>query len=218
MRKLLVVLGVIALFMSAAFAQQAATAAQATATIQLPPPSTSGGMTLTEALAHRRSMRTFTSTPLSQAEISQLLWAAQGITDNQGRRTAPSAAAQYYLHVYLATADGLFEYIPAGHKLLKRSGQDLRDKLTTQPWTRFKPDVFIITGEYERASQKFPGNGPRVVNLEAGHAAQNVLLQATALGLAAVPVGGFEPLAAQKTAALPAQNVPIYLLPVGHIK
>ena len=77
--------------------------------------------------------------------------------------------------------------------------------------------VLLIAGEYERAVAKAGADkGPRVVNLEAGHVAENVLLQATALGLGAVPVAGFEPKDAQKAASLPAQHTPIYLMPIGH--
>jgi SagB-type dehydrogenase family enzyme len=220
MRKLLLVCSaIVALSVSAVFAQQTgkpATAANAT-TIQLPQPSKSGGMALTEALARRRSTRTFTAKALTQAEISQLLWAAQGITDDKGHRTAPSASAQYYLHVYLATPDAFYEYIPAGHQLKKLESADLRAKLSTQPSVKAAPFVLLIAGEYERATAKYGADkGPRVTNLEAGHVAENVLLQSTALGLGAVPVGGIEPKDAQQAASLPAQYVPIYLIPVGH--
>lgn len=187
--------------------------------IELPPPNLSGGMSLTQALATRRSVRAFTPTPLSKAELSQILWAAQGTTDKQGRRTAPSASAQYYLHVYAASADGFFEYLPAGHQLQKLSGADLRSKFSAQQSVNQAPTVLVIAGEYERATTKSgPEKGPRVVNLEAGHAAQNVLLQATALGLGAVPVAGIEPKDVQKAASLPAQYSVIYLIPVGHTK
>ena len=219
MRKLLVCTAIAALFVSAAFAQETGKSANGNATIiQLPPPSKSGGMALTDALAHRRSTRTFTARPMTQAEISQLLWAAQGITDDKGHRTAPSASAQYFLHVYLATPDAFFEYIPVGHQLKKLQSGDLRAKLSVQPSVKTAPLVLLIAGEYGRATEKYgTDRGPRVTNLEAGHVAQNVLLQATALGLGAVPVGGFEPKDAQKGASLPAQQTPIYLLPVGHI-
>ena len=219
MRKLLVCTAVAVLFVSAAFAQETGKSANANATtIQLPQPSKSGGMALTDALAHRRSTRTFTAKPMTQAEISQLLWAAQGITDDKGRRTAPSASAQYFLHVYLATPDAFFEYLPVGHQLKKLQSGDLRAKLSVQPSVKTAPCVLLIAGEYGRATEKYGADkGPRVTNLEAGHVAQNVLLQATALGLGAVPVGGFEPKDAQKAASLPAQQTPIYLIPVGHI-
>jgi SagB-type dehydrogenase family enzyme len=220
MRKLLVCTAIAALFVSAAFAQQTGTSAAANATtIQLPQPSKSGGMALTDALAHRRSTRTFTAKPMTQAEISQLLWAAQGITDDKGHRTAPSASGQYYLHVYLASPDGFFEYVPSGHQLKKLGAQDLRAKLSGQPSVKSAPFVLVITGEYGRAAEKYgPDKGPRVVNLEAGHVAENVLLQATALKLGAVPVGGIEPKDVQQAASLPAQYSPIYLVPVGHIE
>jgi SagB-type dehydrogenase family enzyme len=219
MRRLLLVCCAVALFVSAAFTQETGKSAQPSATtIQLPQPSKSGGMALTEALARRRSVRTFTAKPLTQAEISQLLWAAQGITDDKGHRTAPSASAQYYLHIYLASADGFSEYIPSGHQLKKLQALDLRAKLSAQPSVKSAPFVLVIAGEYERGAEKYGAEkGPRVANLEAGHVAQNVLLQATALGLGAVPVAGIEPKDVQKAASLPAQQTPIYLLPVGHI-
>jgi SagB-type dehydrogenase family enzyme len=218
MRKLrLVCFAIVALSVSAAFAQETGKSAQPNATtIQLPQPSKSGGMALTEALAHRRSVRTFTAKPLTQTEISQLLWAAQGITDDKGHRTAPSATAQYYLHVYLASANGFFEYIPNGHQLKQLSAEDLRTKLSVQPSFKSAAIVLLIAGEYERAVAKAGDRGTRLVNLEAGHVAENVLLQVTALGLGAVPVAGFEPKDAQKVASLPAQQTPIYLMPIGH--
>jgi SagB-type dehydrogenase family enzyme len=211
---------IVAVSVSSVFAQETGTSAVAAhpnpTIIQLPQPRLSGGMALTEVLARRRSIRTFTAKPLTQAEISQLLWAAQGITDDKGHRTAPSASAQYYMHVYLASAEGFFEYIPSGHQLKKLQAQDLRAKLSIQPSVKSAPIVLVIAGEFERAVGRVGADrGPRVVYLEAGHVAENVLLQATALGLGAVPVAGFEPKEAQQAAALPAQHVPIYLLPVG---
>jgi nitroreductase len=117
--------------------------------VDLPAPSRTGGMTLTDALATRRSVRSFAESKLTQQELSQLLWAAQGITDDKGHRTAPSARAQYFLHLYVATADGFFEYIPAGHKLLKLSVKDLRAGLSSQPAVAAAPAVFVIAGDYD---------------------------------------------------------------------
>jgi SagB-type dehydrogenase family enzyme len=186
--------------------------------IDLPAPSRIGGMTLTEALAMRRSVRSFAETKLTQQELSQLLWAAQGITDDKGHRTAPSARAQYFLHLYLATADGFYEYLPAGHKLQRLSIKDLRAGLSSQTAVAAAPAVFVFTGDYDRAVQGGRESGLRWVHLEAGHAAQNLLLQATALRLAAVPVGGIQPEQVAQAASLPASRTPIYLVPVGHAK
>jgi SagB-type dehydrogenase family enzyme len=192
-------------------------AGKATDHVKLPPPNRTGGMTLTEALANRRSVRSFTAVPLTLPEISQLLWAAQGITDGKGHRTAPSAHAAYFLHVYLVSATGLSEYLPAGHELLKLSEKDLRAALSSQKSVAAAPVVLLVAGDYDRATQQLGAEtGQRLVNLEAGHAAQNVLLQATALGLGAVPVGGIQPKQVQQAASLPPSSVPIYLIPVGH--
>ncbi len=234
---------VLALTTSALWAQAAPPAADEL--ISLPPPATSGGMALTEALAHRRSIRSFTATPLTQQELSQLLWAAQGITDANGHRTAPSARAQYYLKVYAATPDGVFEYIPQGHKLRKISGTDVRNRLSSEPQEHGAAVVLIIAGDYARAEKDASSEkvGARFVSLEAGHCAQNVLLQATALGLGAFPLGGIEPGKIQGTepppsggylsgrmghgsgtggteaaVPLPEGYFPIYLIPVGHPK
>ena len=186
--------------------------------IDLPAPSRTGGMTLAEALATRRSVRSFATTKLTPQELSQLLWAAQGITDDKGRRTAPSARAQYFLHLYLAAADGFFEYIPVGHKLRRLSTKDLRTGLSSQAAVASAPAVFLISGDYDRASKGGRETGLRWVHLEAGHAAQNLLLQATALHLGAVPVGGIQPEQVAQAASLPPSSTAIYLIPVGHAK
>jgi SagB-type dehydrogenase family enzyme len=176
-------------------------------------------MSLNDALAHRRSIRSFQSAKLTLPELSQLLWAAQGVTDDKGHRTAPSAHAQYYLHLYLAQPDGFFEYLPAAHALRQLSDKDLRAALSSQATVQAAPVVFLIAGEYDRASKGTDREtGLRLVNLEAGHAAQNLLLEATALNLGAVPVGGVDPKQAAQAASLPAGITPIYLVPVGHPK
>ena len=97
--------------------------------IALPAPDLAGRMPLEQALAQRRSLREFSGRPLSREELSQLLWAAQGITAADGRRTAPSASALYALEVYVAAADGFYHYAPAGHELELQSKTDLRPTL-----------------------------------------------------------------------------------------
>jgi SagB-type dehydrogenase family enzyme len=176
-------------------------------------------MSLNEALAHRRSIRSFQPAKLTMQELSQLLWAAQGITDDKGHRTAPSAHAQYFLHLYLAEPEGFFEYVASAHALQKLSDKNLRGTLSSQETVKAAPVVFLIAGEYDRAS-KAAGHetGLRLVDLEAGHAAQNLLLEATALNLGAVPVGGIDPKQTAQAASLPAGITPIYLVPVGHVK
>ena len=186
----------------------------------LPAPDTAGEMSLEEALAARRSVREFEARALTEAELGQLLWAAQGTTDGRGYRTAPSAGALYPLEVYVATADGLFRYEVDRHALAVVRRADLRPALHEaalgQAAVGRAPAVFVIAAVYERTAAKYGAErSPRYVHLEAGHAAQNLLLQAVALGLGAVSIGAFDDAGVQQALGLPEEEQPLYLIPVG---
>lgn len=195
--------------------------ATSTARVVLPPSARAGRMSLEEALARRRSVRELSHRPLSDQELSQLLWATQGITHPEGLRTAPSAGALYPLELYVATAGGCYHYDPRHHELRRHFEGDLRPALyraaLAQEPVLEAPAVFLIAAVYERTAQKYgEARSPRYVHLEAGHAAQNLLLQAVALGLGAVPIGAFQDAQVQKVVSLPAEQRPVYLIPVGH--
>ena len=200
---------------------QSPTASGVTLLTDLPPPILSAELSLEEALASRRSVREYDDEPLTTSEIGQLLWAAQGITGEQGYRTAPSAGALYPLEIYLLTADGVFHYDPRLHRLIRAGKADARPALyqaaLRQEPVLAAPAVFVVTAVYARTAQKY-GNqrGDRYVHLEAGHAAQNLLLQATAMGLGAVPIGAFNDKEVQQALGLLADHQPLYLIPVGH--
>lgn len=186
----------------------------------LPPPDRRGGMPLAEALDRRRSVRSFAAAPLDDRELGQLLWAAQGAT-GEGRRTAPSAGATYPLEVLVATAQGLFRYLPREHALRAVDPTDLRpalaDAALEQEFVATAPAVMIITAVTERTAARYGAErARRYVVLEAGHAAQNLLLAATALGLGSVPVGAFDDRQLARLLGLAAGEEPLYLLPVGH--
>lgn len=187
----------------------------------LPAPVTNGTVSLEQALLRRRSIREYARDDLTAAEISQLLWAAQGITDRAGVRTAPLAGALYPLELYLATRAGLEHYEPGGHQLVRLSDDDPRAALARaahgQAAVASAPAVVVITGVPARTAAKYGAErAVRCVQLEAGHAAQNLLLEAVALGLGAVPVGAFDDAAVLRTLPPARGLVPLYLIPVGH--
>lgn len=189
--------------------------------LALPSPRARGSMSLEEALERRRSVREFTSERLAPAEVGQLLWAAQGVTGAEGGRTAPSAGALYPLELYAVTPDGLFHYVPANHTLrLTRSGDarpELRRAAFDQASVGAAPAVIVVTGVIQRTSAKYGvDRGTRYVQLEAGHATQNLLLEAVALGLGAVPIGAFDDAGVREILGLSKDESPLYLLPVGH--
>jgi SagB-type dehydrogenase family enzyme len=178
-------------------------------------------MSLEQAFLRRRSIREFTAQPLTAAELSQLCWAAQGITDSSGLRTAPSAGALYPLELYVATRAGLDHYEPNGHRLLRLSEADLRPALSRaafgQAAVADAPAVFVIAAVAARTAAKYgAARAERYVQLEAGHAAQTLLLEAVAQGLGGVPVGAFDDAAVGGALQLPRGVAPLYLMPVGH--
>ncbi|NLE44550.1 MAG: SagB/ThcOx family dehydrogenase [Chloroflexi bacterium] len=176
-------------------------------------------MSVEEALAQRRSVRSFIDQELSAEEIGQLLWAAQGVTDPRGLRAAPSAGALYPIELYVLTPEGLYHYRPGSHSLGAVVAGDLREPLwqaaLQQDALRDAPAVFVITAEYQRTAAKYGERAVRYVHMEAGHAAQNLLLQAVALGLGGVPIGAMRDEQVQRALSLPREHEPLYLLPVG---
>ena len=189
--------------------------------LQLPAPERNGRMSLEEALAARRSVREFRREPITDRELSQLLWAAQGITNTDGLRTAPSAGALYPLEVWVATASGFYHYEPHKHRLTRHLERDLRPDLyraaLLQEAILQGPVVFVIAAVYERTAQKYgEQRTPRYVHMEVGHSAQNLLLEAVALGLGGVLIGAFNDREVERVLSLPADQKPLYLIPVGH--
>jgi hypothetical protein len=93
--------------------------------IQLPEPLHDSAISLEESLSRRRSVRSYTDEPLTLQEVSQILWAAQGITDAAGLRTAPSAGGTYPLELYVVAGNvrglepGVYRYLPDGHRAVK---------------------------------------------------------------------------------------------------
>ena len=189
--------------------------------LRLPAPEQKGKMSLEEALARRRSVRQFTPEALSEGELPQLLWAAQGITHAEGLRTAPSAGALYPLELYVDSAGGFYRYEARPHQLIRLSDRNLRAAMRRaaldQEAVIQAPAVFVMAAVYERISRKYgAARTPRYIHMEVGHAAQNLLLEAVALGLGGVPIGAFEDDALQKALTLPVDHRPLYLVPVGH--
>ncbi len=196
--------------------------------IHLPSPSQKGGMPLAEAIAKRRSVRDFTRQPISQLQLSQILWAAQGITGTRGRyRAVPSAGATCPLEIFVVCGTGGVEEIDAGiyhynidsHSLTLHHEGDVRLALAraalNQEFIYEAPVDIVICAIFERMGLRYGGRGERYVYIEVGHAGQNIYLQATALGLATVAVGAFHDEPVREVLRLDKQYKPLYIMPVG---
>ncbi len=189
---------------------------------ELPEPRTDGDVSIEETLFKRRSIRSYTGEALTLEEVSQLLWAAQGITNSKGFRTAPSAMAAFPLETYLVVGDvenlseGVYHYKPAGHKLVKVHDGDYRAQLTTTSIGRYFIEggaVYILIAAIYNPSSE----GAKYVHMEVGHAAQNVYLQAVSLGLGTVVNGGISSDSIREILQLPVNVHSLYFMPVGRI-
>lgn len=198
-------------------------------TIKLPPPIVKGKVSLEQAIKKRRSERDFQDRALTLRQISQILWAAQGITEERGfKRAAPSAGALYPLELYLVVKKvegleaGVYHYHPANHTL----GLILRGNYQTplakaclgQMFIADAPVSLVMAAEYERTTAKYGKRGLRYVHIEVGHVGENVCLQVVASGLGTVTIGAFWDEEVSRSLSLPRNYKPLYVLPVGYVK
>ncbi len=186
--------------------------------MDLPEPKIIGALSLEEAIAKRRSNRRFSDEPVSLEDLSQILWAAQGLTDGR-LRAVPSAGALYPLELIAATARGVFRYVPDGHRLEEITKKDVREELSSaalgQGFIKDAPVVLVITAVFARVTSKYAERGERYVFIEAGHAAQNVCLQAVSLGLSTVVTGAFHDSDVKRALEIPEDFEPLCIMPVG---
>ena len=184
-------------------------------------PRLDGVVSLEKAIQMRRSIRAYQAQPIEESNLSQILWAAQGVDPPSGHRNAPSAGALYPLELYLVGADGIFHYQVENHSLeITRSGDHraaLANAALAQEFIAQAPLTIVIVAVPERTSRKYGRDRtPRYIDFEVGHVAQNIMLQASALGLGSVPVGAYNDEAVVQILDLPGDRVPLYLLPIGY--
>jgi SagB-type dehydrogenase family enzyme len=196
--------------------------------IKLPPPATKGTVSLEEALQNRRSTRKFANRSLELAQISQLLWAADGINNPQGKRTAPSGRAAYPIDLFLVAgergvtnlAPGVYRYVVAGHSLELVAPGEFRPAVAkacnSQAWIAEAPVIVVIAGDIKRSAAKNGDQAALFTHLEAGFVGQNILLQAGTLGLGAGVAGGFKDQPLAQALKLPGHDTPFLVLPVGY--
>jgi SagB-type dehydrogenase family enzyme len=218
----------LAVFLTAIMAMSDSSNQRTAEVITLQEPHTDGGMSVEKALLERRSVRSFTNESLTLDEVSSLCWAAQGVTDDKGHRTSPSAMATYPLEVYLLAGNvtglpsGVYHYSPQGHNLTTISpGNKIPELFNSsmggkEDWRKGSPAVFIVTGIFERIN-KIPGQDlSRFVYVEAGTASENLLLEVVSLGLGATYTAGFDENKTREYLGLKSGETPIGVLPVGH--
>lgn len=197
--------------------------------IALPQPDLRSGNSIEAVLKNRKTRLDFTDGTLSLKQISQLLWAAQGINVDWGDRTAPSAKSTYPLTVFLIAnkVDGLdageYQYIPGDrtpvHQLkpIKKveMGETLFDLLNQSSFNRI-PAVIVITGNMSKMAEAYGGiPHDKEVYLEAGYAAQNIALEAESLKLGTNVNTNFDELKIKELITVSSSDTIISLMPIG---
>ena len=200
-------------------------------TYSLPAPEVSSSVSVDQAIQNRRSVRSFSTTPLTLNDVSQLLWASQGITDSEKNfRAAPSASRVFPMEMYLVAGNGtvqglepgIYHYNPYNNTLEKTVEGDLRYNLSQaadqQKWVNDAPISLVIIGNYQKMRDKYPDEriSTRFVDLEAGHIGENIYLESESLGLGTVAIGSFNDDQMINLLKLPSNETPIYIYPVGY--
>ena len=217
---------ILLLIFSLIMCKESTTKIESNEMIELPEPRYNSEISIEKALSERRSVRTYTDEPITLEQLSQLLWAAQGITNKEGFRTAPSAGALYPLEIYIIVGNvidldkGIYKYNILEHKLLKIASGDKREDLSNaalgQDSIKNAAIDIIFSAVYERTTKKYGERAIKYIHIEVGHAAQNIFLQSVSLNLAGVPIGAFYDDKVKKLINMPEEEEPLYIIPLGN--
>ncbi len=200
--------------------------------VKLPTPSYTGKISVEAAMAAKHSVRSFKGVPLTLQQVSQLLWAGNGLLPSDAvtgatPKTIPSAGGLYPLELFIVTgkdtvkdlAAGVYQYDPFGNALKTVAQGDKRTALAgaalSQMWMARAPAVIVIAAVFSRTTMKYGSRGNNYVFMEAGNSNQNLYLQAEALGLGVGTVGAFNDAQVGSVLSLPASTAPLLLVPVG---
>ncbi|TFF96663.1 MAG: SagB/ThcOx family dehydrogenase [Promethearchaeota archaeon] len=189
--------------------------------IHLPEVKVDEGKSLEQCIYERKSMRKFWDKEISLEHLSKIFWAVQGAKEYN--RTVPSAGATYPLEIYAILKEkGLYHYKIKEHKLVTQIEKFNCRELVRAAWNQTficEPYLtLIICGDIKRTRNRYGERAERYVYMEAGHAAQNVHLEAVSLDLASVPIGAFKEESVKALLELPKEIDPLYIIPVGYPK
>ena len=196
--------------------------------VVLPKARVTGPVSLEKAIAKRRSIREYLRKPITLRDLSQVIWGAQGVTDSQsGRRAAPSGGALYPLELYVVVREGgvvslpagVYHYEPDKHAIeLVRDGDrsiELQGAAKGQEQIGQAAMSIVITAVYERMTPKYGQRGIQYALQESGAVAENISLQATALGLGTVIMGSFDENRVGGVVGVGRDEKAICILPIG---
>jgi SagB-type dehydrogenase family enzyme len=185
-------------------------------------------MSVEEAIWKRRSVRNYLRKPITLGQLSQVLWAAQGVTDRQsGYRAAPSPGAKYTLEIYVFTREGgvaelpsgVYHYEPYTHRITRVKTGDYTSSLQSaaggQEQVGQAAAIIAATGVFARATVKYGERGIQYAIQESGSTAENIYIESTALRLGTVMIGAFDDDQVSQLIGTTKGEKPLFLMPLG---
>ncbi len=192
-------------------------ASQAT---QLSKPPVQFGVDLMTALKNRHSDKTYVETPVTAEQLATILWAANGVNRENGKRTAPAPMNMPYLQIFVIGRDGASLYHPTGHTLTSVCSKDLRGALPKQAAYASASHQLLLVADLSQFTKPEIATESKLLwaHCNAGHIGQNVYLAAAALELSTCMVAGVNLDMARAELGLRDDQIPLYLMPLGHSK
>lgn len=186
--------------------------------ISLPKRPTAVQSDLVNALENRKSVRDYTTAGLNLQDLSAILWAANGVNRDYGRRTAPSAFGNEYIDVYVVSDEGAWRYDASAHRLKAAAPAGLKARLTGQRFVGRASHVLVLVADPGKYPGFFASSEERLrwAHATAGAIAQNVYLMGAARGVGTCLVAGIDEGAIRKGLGLSADAMPLYVMPLGY--
>ena len=201
-------------------ADKAATEIPADSIIKLLEPDKTLDASLMQALTDHASQREFADKQLSLEDLSSLLWAANGVNREDGKRTAPSAVNAQDVDIYVSMASGAYLYDAKQSQLTRITTEDLRSAVCgKQPMEA--PVFLVMVADISRYPEGLASQRPLVESfaaMDAGYVSQNICLYCSAAKLATVPRASMDKEALTKSLNLKDTQIPLLNNPVGYMK
>lgn len=184
--------------------------------IDLGKPPASFGVDLADALKMRKSTKEYTPEVIPSAQLGEILWAANGMNRDDGKRTAPTPRGLYFINIFVLGKDGIFLYVPEKAQLTKVSEKNILDKAGTQPYMASCSQMLALVANFKAYSTDIPQEEKiRTAAITAGCIAQNVYLACAALKRSTCLVVSMNEAALRQALSLGVDDLPLLIMPLG---
>ena len=187
--------------------------------IKLNTPDKTRGSVVMKALADRKSVREYDTQPLSLKDLSDLLWAANGVNREDGRRTAPTASNKQEVDVYAFLPEGAYFYDAQAHALKPIAKGDFRGAVAgRQDFVKTAPVCLVIVSNLEKLGDPSVEQTKLMAAVDVGIVTQNINVFCAAVGLSVVPRATMDQAEIRRILKLSDTQLPLMNTPLGYPK